>query len=63
MSDRMAWEIWIGGKLPRSLFERFSHCRPTTGLGRKSFDATSEEGILAARDESGLLHFADCEAA
>jgi len=27
------------------------------------FDSTSEEGILNARDENGLLHFADCEAA
>jgi hypothetical protein len=63
MSDRMAAEIWIGGNLPRSLLEEF----PISGLwldwDNTSFDDSSEEGVLNARDEDGLLHFADCEAA
>ena len=32
-------------------------------LEETPFDSTTEEGILSARDEDGLLHFADCEAA
>ena len=63
MADRMAAEIWIGGKLPRSLLEEFPISDLALDWDETPFDATSEEGILSARDESGLLHFADCEAA
>jgi hypothetical protein len=63
MADRMAAEIWLGGKLPRSLLEEF----PISGLCLNWDNArllSSEEAdILAARDEDGLLHFADAEAA
>ena len=63
MSDRMAAEIWIGGKLPRSLLNEFPISDLRLDWDESPVDATSEEGILSARDESGLLHFADCEAA
>ena len=63
MSDRMACEIWIGGKLPRSLLKDFPISDLRLDWEETPFDASSAEGILAARDESGLLHFADCEAA
>ena len=63
MSDRMAAEIWIGGKLPRSLLKEFPISDLRLDWEETPFDASSEEGILAARDKSGLLHFADCEAA
>ena len=63
MADRMPAEIWIGGKLPRSLLDEFPISDLRLDWDETPFDATSEEGILSARDESGLLHFADCEAA
>ena len=63
MSDRMSAEIWIGGKLPRSLLDEFPISDLRLDWDEHPADATSEEGILSARDESGLLHFADCEAA
>ncbi len=63
MSDRMAAEIWIGGKLPRSLLDEFPISDLRLDWDEHPVDATSEQGILSARDESGLLHFADCEAA
>ena len=63
MSDRMAAEIWVGGKLPRSLLNEFPISDLRLDWDENPVDATSEEGILSARDESGLLHFADCEAA
>jgi hypothetical protein len=63
MSDRMAAEIWIGGKLSRSLLEEF----PISDLGldwdNNRLASSREADILAARDENGLLRFADVEAA
>ena len=63
MADRMAAEIWIGGKLSRSLLDEFPISDLRLDWDETPFDSTSEQGILSARDESGLLHFADCEAA
>ena len=63
MADRMAAEIWIGGKLPRSLLDEFPISDMRLDWDATPFDSTSEEGILSACDKSGLLHFADCEAA
>lgn len=63
MADRMPAEIWIGGKLPRSLLDELPISDLKLDWDETPFDSTSEEGILSARDESGLLHFADCEAA
>ena len=63
MADRMAAEIWIGGKLPRSLLDEFPISDLTLDWDETRFDASSEQGILSARDENGLLHFADCEIA
>src|SRR5664280_895511 len=62
MADRMPGEIWIGGKLPRSLLDEFPISDLKLDFDETPFDATTEEGILSARDEDGLLHFADCEA-
>jgi hypothetical protein len=63
MADRIAAEIWIGGKLRRSLLEEF----PISGLSldwdNNRLTSTAEADILAARDEAGRLHFADVEAA
>jgi hypothetical protein len=63
MSDRMAAEIWVGGKLPRSLLSEFPISDLRLDWDENPVDASSEEGILSARDECCLLHFADCEAA
>jgi hypothetical protein len=63
MADRMAAEIWIGGQLPRGLLGEFPISDLRLDFDLTPFDATTEEGILNARDEDGLLHFADCEAA
>ncbi len=63
MADRMAAEIWIGGKLPRSLLEEFPISDLKVDWDETPLNASSEEQILASRDESKLLHFADCEAA
>ncbi len=63
MADRMPAEIWIGGKLPRSLLDEFPISDMRLDWDATPFDASSEEGILSARDESGLLHLAECEAA
>ena len=63
MADRMAAELWIGGKLPRSLLDQFPISELRLDWDLTPFDSTSEEGILNARDENCLLHFADCEAA
>jgi hypothetical protein len=63
MADRMAAEIWIGGKLSRSLLDEFPISDLTLDWDETPIASTSEDGILSARDESGLLHFADCEAA
>ena len=37
MADRMAAEIWIGGKLPRSLLDEFPISDLRVGLGRNAF--------------------------
>jgi hypothetical protein len=63
MADRMPAEIWIGGKLPRSLLDEFPISDLRLDWDETPFDTTSEQSILSARDESGLLHFAECEAA
>jgi hypothetical protein len=63
MGERMAAEIWIGGKLARNLLDEFPSSDLSLDWDATPFDATSEQGILSARDESGLLHFADCEIA
>ena len=63
MADRMSAEIWIGGKLARSLLEEFPISDLWLDWDQTPFDASSEDGILATRDENKLLHFADCEAA
>ena len=63
MSDRMAAEIWIGGKLPRSLLEQFPISDLSLDWDNASVASSAEVDILAARDEDGLLHFADVEAA
>jgi hypothetical protein len=62
MADRMAAEIWIGGKLPRSLLEEFPISDLRLDWEERPFDSSSEQGIMSARDEDGLLHFADTEA-
>jgi hypothetical protein len=61
MSDRMAAEIWIGGKLPRSLRDEFPISDLRVDWDETRIDASSAEAILAARQD-GLLHFCDCEA-
>ena len=63
MADRMAAEIWIGGKLSRSLLDEFPISDLRLDWDETPIASTSEDGILIARDENGLLHFADCEAA
>jgi len=63
MADRIPAEIWIGGKLSRSLLDEFPISDLKLDWDETPFDSTTEEGILSARDESGLLHFADCEIA
>ncbi len=63
MADRMAAEIWIGGRLPRSLLDEFPISDLRVDWDEHPIDATTEDSILSARDERGLLHFADCEAA
>ena len=63
MADRMAAEIWIGGKLSRSLLDEFPISDLRLDWDETPIASTSEDGILSARDENGLLHFADCEAA
>ena len=63
MADRIPSEIWIWGKLSRSLLDEFPISDLKLDWDETPFDSTTEEGILSARDESGLLHFADCEIA
>ncbi len=63
MADRIAAEIWIGGKLPRSLLEEFPISDLRLDWDHNRLRSTTEADILAARDEDGLLHFADDEAA
>jgi len=63
MSDRMAAEIWIGGKLPRSLLESFPIDDLSLDWDNSRLASSAEADILAARDDGGLLHLADIEAA
>ena len=63
MADRMAAEIWIGGKLPRSLLENFPISDLRLDRDHNRLRSSTEADILAARDEDGLLYFADDEAA
>ena len=63
MSDRMAAEIWIGGKILRSLLEEFPISDLRLDWDNNSLASSAETDILAARDEDGHLHFADAEAA
>jgi hypothetical protein len=59
----MAAEIWIGGKLRRSLLEEFPVSDLCLEWDQGRLKSTSEADITAARNEDGLLHFADVEAA
>lgn len=62
MADRMAAEIWIGGRLPRSLVDEFPISDLRLDWENTPLASSSEADILAARDDDGLLHFADNEA-
>jgi len=62
MADRMAAEIWIGGKLPRSLLDEFPIDDLRVDWDENPVDRTSEETLLAGREDD-CLHFCDCEAA
>jgi len=62
MSDRMAAEIWIGGKLRRSLLEEFPIADLCLDWDENRPKSTGEADLRATRDEDGLLHFADAEA-
>ena len=62
MADRMAAEIWIGGKLSRSLLDEFPIDDLRVDWDENPVDRTSEETLLAGR-EADCLHFCDCEAA
>lgn len=63
MADRMAAEIWIGGKLPRGLLEEFPISDLCVDWENTRLASPAEADILAARDTDGLLHFAEVEAA
>ena len=63
MADRMAAEIWIGGKFPRSLLEELPISDLYLDWDNTRLASVAEADILAARDADGLLHFADIEAA
>ena len=63
MADRIAAEIWIGGKLPRRLLEEFPIADLCLDWDSTRLASSAEADILAARDADGLLHFADIEAA
>jgi hypothetical protein len=63
MADRMCAEIWLGGKCSRSALEEAPSGGLVLDFDNTPFDDTSDETILAARDEDGHLHFADTEAA
>ena len=47
MADRMAAEIWVGGKLPRTLLDEFPVSDLRLDFDETPFDATTEEGILS----------------
>jgi hypothetical protein len=59
----MAAEIWIGGRLRRSLLEEFPVSDMRLDWDNSPLPSSSEEDLLAARDKDGLLHFADVEVA
>ena len=63
MADRMAAEIWIGGKLLRSLVESMPISDLRVDWENTPLASSDEVDILAARNEDGLLHFADAEIA
>jgi hypothetical protein len=63
MADRMAAEIWVGGKLPRSLLDEFPISDLSLDWDNNRLASFGEADILAARNEDGHLHFADVEAA
>ena len=63
MADRMSAEIWIGGRLRRSLLEQLPVSDLCLDWDDNRLQSVSEANLLAARDEDGLLHFADAEAA
>ncbi|HUT13539.1 MAG TPA: hypothetical protein VMY42_23830 [Thermoguttaceae bacterium] len=63
MADRIAAEIWIGGKLPRSLLDEFPVSDLCLDWDGNRLQSSAEADILAARNEDGLLHFAEVEAA
>jgi hypothetical protein len=62
MADRMAAEIWIGGKLPRSLLGEFPIDDLRVDWDENPVDRTSEETLVAGREDD-CLHFCDCEVA
>ena len=62
MADRMAAEVWIGGKFPRSLWG-VSRFRPVHGLGPEPVEIHFRGGHSGRPERDGLLHFADVEAA
>jgi hypothetical protein len=62
MADRMAAEIWIGGKLLRSLLDEFPIDDLRVDWDENRVDRTSEETLLAGCEDN-YLHFCDCEAA
>jgi hypothetical protein len=63
MADHMAAEIWIGGKLRRSLLEEMPIDDLTIDWDCTSVIRTPEEELLKGCDENGYLHFCDPEIA
>jgi hypothetical protein len=63
MADRMAGEIWIGGKLRRSLLEAFPVSDLHLDWEGELLPSVREADLLAARNEDGLLYFAEMEQA
>jgi hypothetical protein len=70
MSEHMAADIWIGGKIQASLVTGLCEaiCREQVGMewGCYNFKPTSAEELLDAREDNGdgvkLLHFCDDQA-
>lgn len=62
MADRMPAQIWIGGKLPRSLLEDFPARGLATNWDGSRLAHLTEESLLRVRDEDGLLTFCDEDA-
>ena len=61
MSDRMAAEIWIGGKMPRSLLEEFGVADLCTDWESEPLGEVTEAKLQEVLQD-GLLHFAEPEA-